>query len=350
VTPLRVGLVTSVGRTLDAFFPRIAQRLTEHGCTVTAASGTASALPGWTLLPGLTQRPSAASPHALGQLRRWSRVEAHDVVVTSTATASALVRLAGLRAPVGYFCHGLHWGGRPGRGDRAWQLLEAALLHRTAGVLTLNGEDEQWFRARLPDDAVHRLAAGVGVPLASYPAAAVPDGPLRLLWAGDLTPRKRPLLAVAVARELARLGVPATLQVLGDGALLPAVRTAVDVAHLGTTVTTPGRGDVAAALAGSSALLHTAEWEGLPRVALEAAAVGRWTYGFDVKGLRDAPLVRLVPDADPAALARRLRDDAADGSLARVPDVRAGLDVDAAADAVHTAVRAIVARAGQRGR
>jgi glycosyltransferase involved in cell wall biosynthesis len=345
-----VGLVSSVGRTLDAFFPRIAERMTEHGCTVTAASGTASALPGWTLLPGLTQRPSAASPAALRQLRRWSRAEAHDVVVTSTATASALVRLAGLAAPVVYFCHGLHWAGRPGPGDRAWQLLEAALLHRTAGVLTLNGEDEAWFRARVPDDAVHRLAAGVGVPLASYPAVPVPTGPLRLLWAGDLTPRKRPLLAVAVLAELARLGVPARLRVLGDGALLPAVRAAVGTAGLGSVVTTPGRGDVAAGLAGSSALLHTAAWEGLPRVALEAAAVGRWTYGFDVKGLRDAPLVRVVPDADPAALARRLRDDVVTGSLDRVPDVRAGLDVDAAADAVHAAVRAVVARSGQRGR
>lgn len=347
---LRVGLVTGVGRTLDAFFPAIAERLTEAGCVVTAASGGTSSLPGWTHLSGLTQRPSANSVLAVSQLRRWSRRQQHDVVVTSTATASALVRLALVDAPVLYFCHGLHWTDRPARGDRVWQLVEAALLRRSAGVLTLNGEDETWFLARLPQGSVHRLPYGVGVPLAAYPAADVPAGPLRLLWAGDLTARKRPLLAVEVVQELVRLGVPVTMRLLGDGDLLPEVRARISDAGLTTVVTTPGRGDVAAGLADSSALLHTAMWEGLPRVALEAAAVGRWCYGFDVKGLRDAPLVRLTPDADPAAVARRLRADLADGALRRVPDVRARLDVVAAADLIHDAVRQTVSRAGQGSR
>ncbi|MGO8609752.1 hypothetical protein ACC848_43130, partial [Rhizobium johnstonii] len=82
-----------------------------------------------------------------------------------------------------------------------------------------------------------------------------------------------------------------------------------DAAGLGAVVTAEGRAAVAPALGSATALLHTAEWEGLPRVALEAAAVGRWCYGFDVKGLRDAPLVRLAADGDVDALAALVAAD-----------------------------------------
>jgi hypothetical protein len=73
-------------------------------------------------------------------------------------------------------------------------------------------------------------------------------------------------------------------------------------------------------------------------VALEAAAVGRWTYGFDVKGLRDAPLVQLAPDGDVEILARLIHDDSARGAIRKVPDVRSALSVTAAADGIGSAI------------
>jgi glycosyltransferase involved in cell wall biosynthesis len=341
--PIKVGLLTSVGRTLDAFFPPIAERLTETGFAVVSASGTHSALPGWTHLAGLTQRPSLRSAVGVRDVRRWSEAEDLDVVVTSTATASAIVRAALLPVPVVYFCHGLHWEGDTSPADRPWQLIETVLLRRTASVITLNSSDEEWFRARTRRP-VFRLPYGVGVPLERFPAAPVPAGELQLLWVGDFTPRKRPMQALAVVRELLGLGCPVRLRMLGDGPLRRDVLREVEAAGLARTISAEGRGDVADALRSASALLHTAAWEGLPRVALEAAAVGRWCYGFDVKGFRDAPLARVAADGDAAALARLIADDHRQGAIAEVPDVRAQVDVVAAADRIGAAIAETLGR------
>jgi glycosyltransferase involved in cell wall biosynthesis len=335
---VRVGLVTSVGRTLDAFFPAIVDRLEEQwGFAVSAASGTDSRLRAWSRLEGFSQRPSLRVPTALRAVRTWSRELDHDVVITNTATASALVRIAGLRAPVIYFCHGLHWGQDTAPGARPWQIVEKALLRRTAAVITINRDDQAWF-ARHGGPRVHRLPYGVGVPLEDYPAAGAPDDGLDLVWVGDFTPRKRPLLAVAVIRRLIEQGCAVRLRMLGDGPLHAAVVEEVARQGLDGIIRADGRDRVAPALASATALLHTAEWEGLPRVALEAAAVGRWTYGFDVKGLRDAPLVQLAPDGDVEILARLIHDDSARGAIRKVPDVRSALSVTAAADGIGSAI------------
>ncbi len=336
--PVSVGLVTSVGRTLDAFFPAIVERLEQRwGFAVSAASGTESRLPAWTRLEGFSQRPSLHAPTAVRAVRAWSRALDHDVVVTNTATASALVRVAGLRAPVVYFCHGLHWGRETTLGARPWQLVEKALLRRTASVITINRDDQAWFE-RQAGPPVHRLPYGVGVPLEDYPSGGVPGAGLDLVWVGDFTPRKRPRLAVAVVRRLIDAGADVRLHMLGDGPLRATVVREIADQGLAHVIRADGRDRVAPALAAATALLHTAEWEGLPRVALEAAAVGRWSYGFDVKGLRDAPLVRLAPDGDVESLARLVREDHARGALREVPDVRGALAVTAAADGIGAAI------------
>jgi glycosyltransferase involved in cell wall biosynthesis len=340
---VRVGLVTSVGRTLDAFFPAIVERLEERGFSVSSASGTESRIPRWTRLDGFSQRPSLHARTAIRAVRAWSRELDHDVVITNTATASALVRAARLPAPVIYFCHGLHWNRETALSARPWQLVESALLRRTSAVITINRDDDSWFR-RHAGPPVHRLRYGVGVPLEDYPAAPVPDGSPDLLWVGDFTPRKRPRLAVAVIRRLVEQGRDVRLRMVGDGPLHATVVREIAAQGLEKVIQADGRGPVAPALASATALLHTAEWEGLPRVALEAAAVGRWTYGFDVKGLRDAPLVRLAPDGDVDALARLIQDDEARGALREVPDVRSALGVAAAADGIGAAILATLGR------
>jgi glycosyltransferase involved in cell wall biosynthesis len=186
-----------------------------------------------------------------------------------------------------YFCHGLHWSGDAGL--RSWpaRTIEGGLLRRTAGVVTLNGEDEEWFRSRRASPLL-RLPAGVGLDLGSWPHSMPPersDG-LRLAWVGEMSERKRPGDAVAAVRRLAARGLDVSLTMLGDGPLLDAVRAgAADL----TGVRAIGRSDPRPVLADAHALLHTAAWEGLPRVALEAAATGRPAFGYDVKGLRDAP-------------------------------------------------------------
>jgi glycosyltransferase involved in cell wall biosynthesis len=67
-----------------------------------------------------------------------------------------------------------------------------------------------------------------------------------------------------------------------------------------------GRQDVRPFITSASAVAHTAAWEGLPRVGLEAAAIGRRFVAYDVKGARDIPGAVLVRDGDAKALADAL--------------------------------------------
>jgi glycosyltransferase involved in cell wall biosynthesis len=343
---IKVGLVTSVGRTLG-FFPQIIETLETEGFAVSPASGTSSDLRNWTRLAGFHQRPHPSSPLGVLAVRRWARRRGLDVVVTNTATASAIVRAAGLPVPVVYFCHGLHWSDAQDGQATVWRSVERLLLRRTDGVITLNRDDEAWFRRRT-DRPVHRLPYGVGVPLDEFPAAPVPAGPLSLLWAGDFSARKRPELALAVVQELLARGVEVELRMLGDGPRRAAVLGEVASRGLGSVVRAEGRGAVAPALASSTAVLHTASWEGLPRTVLEAAALGRWSYGFDVKGFRDAPLVRTAADGDPSGLAALIAEDHRTGRTGTVPDLREQLGSAAAARLIGAAIRGIVeGRAGR---
>ncbi|MGY1698677.1 glycosyltransferase [Geodermatophilus sp. SYSU D00766] len=333
-----VGIVTSVGRTLDAFFPPIIESLSSIGFSVATASGEWSRGDNWTHLPSFSQRPQVATPLAVREVRRWASRTNLDIVMTSTATASAIVRLAGLGKPIVYFCHGLHWREAAGRDAAVWRLLEGRLLRRTISVVCLNHADEQWFRAHT-DVPVTRLPYGVGLPLTDYPPSPVPVEPLNLLWVGEFSPRKRPDLALDVVAEVRDLiKRPVNLQMLGDGGLRASIQDRIQTLKpLGTT-SADGRGPMYPAISKATALLHTAAWEGLPRVALEAAAVGRWTYGFDVKGVRDAPLVRTARDPDVRALARLIAGDYAVGQIREVPDVRRELSAQLAGDLVAGAV------------
>jgi glycosyltransferase involved in cell wall biosynthesis len=233
---------------------------------------------------GITRDPRPVNGAAHHRLRAWARDEQLDVILTNTATASAIVRTARTGVPVVYFCHGLHVTDHPRRRDTAFLGVERSLLRSTAGVVVLSGTDEDWFVARVrPGTPVLRLEAGVGLDLTRFAAVRMPptgDG-LRLAWIGEMVRNKRPLDALAVVTNL---GVHVTLTMLGDGPMLEQVRS---VAPDGVAVL--GRRDPVPVLSSVHALLHTSEREGLPRVQLEAAAIGRPSFGYDIRGVRDAP-------------------------------------------------------------
>lgn len=299
---MRIGVLTSVGRTLDAFFQETVQQWQQQGHVVRCAAGTrpTADLP-FDLVDGLTQRPSPANVTVPSRLESWARLHGLDVVLTNTATASTLVRLKRMPCKVTYFCHGLHWNDR-------WhpaQVVERALLGRADSVVTINSDDREWFAARHP--RVFHLREGVGVP-DSYPWTPLPpaDDGIRLVWAGDFVPRKRPLVAVDIVREVSRLAQPAHLTMLGDGPLLDETIAHAASSSVDELITFAGRTDVRPHLAGAHALLHTATWEGLPRILLEGMSMGRRAYAFDVKGVRDVPEAILEADGDVSALARRI--------------------------------------------
>lgn len=294
---LRVGLLASTGKHLDCFFVDIADEWRRQGWHVEVASGSPGQQLTTTVLPGLTPRPGLTSVRGLQTLRAWAREHRLDVIVTNTANASALARL-GHPTKVIYFCHGLAWNSGTRPAERLWRAIERGLLARTDGVITMNSDDRAWFQARTSAPLLY-LSSGVGVPDAYLaPRVPLPDAePLRLLWVGDYTARKRPLEAVRVAQALRDGGQDFRLQMLGDGPLMEETRSLVAETSLGGLVDVLGRvGSVLPYIDSSHLMLHTSGWEGLPRALLEGAARGRRAVAYDVKGVRDIPGVLLVDE------------------------------------------------------
>lgn len=299
-----VGLLAGLGMTLDAFFPEIVQRWRAAGVEVHPAAGTPSSLSGSEVLPALTRSPRPRSLLAPRQIRDWVARRDIDVLVTNTATASAVARVAPVGCPVVYFCHGLHWNDESGPGSILWRATETLLLRRTAGVVTINSDDEAWFARHAPAIPRTRPAAGVGLDVTAFPRTPLPAGDVaQLAWIGEYTQRKRPLEAVRVAEILASRGHDFRLHMLGRGALMPEVTSEVRRRGLESLVVIHGQVRTAEVLPTMHAVLHTAAWEGLPRALLEAAAMGRHVVAYDVKGVRDIPGARLAPDLDAERLA-----------------------------------------------
>ncbi|UZD62009.1 glycosyltransferase [Brevibacterium sp. JSBI002] len=332
---MRIGLLASTGGMLDSFFIEIAESWRSHGHDVSFAAGTPMDAARATVIPGLSRRPDLRMLRALSGLSQWSKRESLDVIVTNSATASALVRLAGGTAPVVYFCHGLHWNETRSIGDRVWPLIERALLPRTDGIISLNSDDQRWFAARFAGRPQLHLSTGVGLDLLDYPVRPLPEGPLRLCWIGEFSDRKRPHLALDIAAHLHSTGLTFRLEMLGDGEFRPEIRAEIESRGLSGIVTANGTGDAAAALERSHALVHTSQWEGLPRVMLESLAMGCPSYAFDVKGVRDIPLARLTADGDTEALAARICADWTSGRLLEpISFDRGALDYSHAADGI----------------
>lgn len=307
---LKLGLLTSIGQTLDAFFPEMVRRWTEDNIAVYPAAGSpAHKVAGTTVIESLTRSPHPANLTAPRDLRRWAQHNDLDVILSNTANASALVRLTDIGPSIVYFCHGLHWNA-PTIRTAPFRAAEAIFLRRTSGIITLNSDDEHWFHART-DVPQMRLQYGVGLDIAVYARTAPPPkgDRLELLWIGEFSNRKNPLAALDVAGTLSRLGVDFHLNMLGDGALRSTARYEAVKRGLDGQVSMPGKSVPTPFLNRAHAVIHTAHWEGLPRVLLEAIAVGRPVYGFDVKGVRDIPGIHLAPYGDSEGLASKVLQD-----------------------------------------
>jgi glycosyltransferase involved in cell wall biosynthesis len=301
--------VTSVGVTLDAFFPEIIRALEVDGIDVYPAAGTAANMRS-DVIKGVTRQPSLSNVGSVTRhAQEWVESRDLDVVLTNTATASAIMRLANLPCPTVYFCHGLHWtSDNAGATDRLWQVAESALLRKTDAAIVINSDDEAWFAARRRHVPVHRLRYGVGVNTEHFARSLPPQGVghLTILWAGEFSDRKRPMDALKVARHLRQRGVNFTLIMAGNGPLWQSVRASAQRWGLAGEVVFPGQIDIAACLRTSNVLLHTAAWEGLPRIMLETLSVGRPIVSYDIKGARDLPGVQLAPFGDIERLSQLL--------------------------------------------
>ena len=359
---MRIGLLASVGHMVDSFFHEIIDSWVDAGHTVSVAAGTPTAGGESVVISGLGRRPGPGTLTARSGLRAWARDEALDIVLTNSATASALVRTARLRIPVVYFCHGLHWNTGTRLSDKVWQAVEQTLLRRTDAVITINSDDQAWFTARVASRPLLRLHTGVGLDLERYREApplsaealsssgqplAPHGGRLELVWIGEFSARKRPELAIEVATGLRSLGVDFRLRLLGEGPRRGVINDRIRRLGLAQSVAAEGTGSAVASLSRSHGLIHTASWEGLPRVMLEGLAVGRRTYAFDVKGVRDVPEAVLVPDGDVDALVASIWAEWISGRMTASSSYdRTALDCTRSADAVRNLLEALTDPSG----
>lgn len=300
-----VGVLTGIGGTLDQFFPELCAHWRESGLQVVSAASNQSRLVGHTILPSVSRRPQLRNLAAPREIRRWVADSSVDVILTNTAVVSFLARIRPQPCPVVYFCHGLHWDTGHRVSEKVWQAMELAALKRTSGVIVINDDDEEWFTRHAPRLPRLRLPSGVGLDVNSFPRSPMPSGQhVRLLWAGEFSDRKRPLLAVEVLSRTRARGVDASLVMCGSGPLMHETQALVERENLTEHVQLAGQqADIASWIRKSNALLLTSRWEGLPRIGLEAIAVGRPVLAFDVKGTRSLDGVVLAPNADPDSLA-----------------------------------------------
>ena len=169
-------------------------------------------------------------------------------------------------------------------------------------------------------------------------AEGVPDGRPIVSLVQRLSPPKTPLVFVSALSRILAERPDAVAWIVGDGPLRPAVEAAVAEAGVGARVRFLGvRKDVAAVLSASEVLVHSSGREGLPRVVLEALAIGTPVVATAVGGVPDAVADgvtgRLVPPEDPGALAGAVLATLADPAGATRQ-----------AQAGRTAVRAFSAR------
>jgi glycosyltransferase involved in cell wall biosynthesis len=344
---MHIGLLTSIGDTLDAFLLEIADDLRGRGHEVFLAAGTPTKKAASTTLPGITRRPSVSNLHAQSNLSGWVATNKIDVIISSTATASALARLTMRTCPVIYFCHGLHWQNNSGSSGLVWKTVETALLSNTAGVITLNNDDESWFRQKAPQIPQLRLHYGVGVDPLQYPRVDPPASKTtKLIWIGELSERKNPLSAIHVASALRGLGCDFHLDMLGVGPMRDQTLAAIKSSGLADDVTWHGRMPAQPFMVQAHALMHTARWEGLPRVFLEALSTGRQIFSYDVKGTRDLPYVRLSPFADTEHMARNIAEWSTQRDSQRPLPELSDLSYARAAEQIDHFVQAICAASG----
>jgi glycosyltransferase involved in cell wall biosynthesis len=263
-------------------------------------------------------------PLTLRRLTRHLVRTAPDVVVTHTAKAGLLGRLAAQRAGVPHVVHMFHGhtlrGYFPGPVTGLFTGLERRLARRTDTLLAVG--------SRVRDEL---LAAGVGHPgqyevlppgvpdagtddrAAARQALGLADTAMVVSFIGRLTRVKRPDRFLAAA-ELVAAGRPETVfLVVGDGesrAGLEGRTTSADVRFLGW------RGDVGTVHAASDVIVLTSDNEGMPVALIEAAMAGRPCVTTDVGAAAEVVLDgrsgAVVPPeaaAIAAAVERLLADD-----------------------------------------
>ena len=264
-----------------------------------------------------------ADARAVIQLVRLFRRERPDIVHTHSSKAGLVGRLAARIAGVPVVVHTVHgWSFHEGMSPagRAVAVRIERLAARWTSTLVVVADHDaeiggeqgigRWGQYALVRSAVDveglRRAAASRVDARA--ALGIPEGVPVVGTVTRLCRQKDPATLLRAARRIVDSRPDARLVVVGDGPMRADVEQLVDDLRLRSHVTLLGpRADVAALLPGFDAFVLSSRWEGLPRVVVEAMAVGVPVVATDVGGIHEAVVDGesglLAPAGDAEALA-----------------------------------------------
>jgi glycosyltransferase involved in cell wall biosynthesis len=205
-------------------------------------------------------------------------VHAHGPRAMFWSTIAA--RLA--RLPLVVTVHELRWQTLPpGWKREVWIGLEGWALHAADRIITVSDATRRDLLARWPRLAGKSRVVHTSAPLLLEPdiPSAMPGrrdgGPFRLATVGRFDWQKGYDVLLPALAELARLGVPFTIDIVGHGTLEPGLRECATSLGLTDQIRWRGRDvDVPALLASSHAFVTTTRAEMFGIAVLEAMACG----------------------------------------------------------------------------
>jgi glycosyltransferase involved in cell wall biosynthesis len=234
----------------------------------------------------------------------------HNHIGEGSASVAMLVSVLS-NIPFSMTIHG------PSEFDRPTELALGEKIHQAAFTAVVSEfTRSQLYRWSDPVDwpKIHVIHCGLDDTFCNIGATAVPDVP-RFICVGRLTEQKGPLLLVEAVRRLAAEGLTLELVLVGDGPLRRPIEELIERFGLQDYVRLAGlQGSEAVRdeIIGSRALVLPSFAEGLPRVLMEALALGRPVISTYVAGIPELVVPGvcgwLVPAGSVEALVEAMRN------------------------------------------
>jgi len=246
---------------------------------------------------------TAASPASVAALTRALRALGPGAILHTHGERALLWGRAAARAARARHAHTNHGFIENDASQRRKVAVARRLLRSVDAVIAVHPAAAEGLpEARVVPNCLDadRFLAGLPDRESTRRRLALEPGSRCYLFLGRLSEEKGADLLGLVLAQLQQRSGAARLFVAGGGQLAPGVAAMADAELLGQ------RDDAAALLAAADAVLMPSRREGLPMVALEAAAAGTPVVGFAVGGLADSGLARPVPTGD----VERLVDEA----------------------------------------
>ena len=250
------------------------------------------------------------------RLRRLLKQHSPDVLLTFLHQANIAGRLAGWLAGVPVIVSGVRVADR-----RAAVWLPERFTSGCVDHYICNSQQTARVHAALCKIDAEKFSTILnGVDLESIrKTPAIPRDNLNFsaadflfVFVGRLTDQKAPNdLVAAFARLPNELQQSSGILVVGDGPLLPSLKSQIESSGLQNRIKLSGwRPDAIAFIKAADCLVLPSRWEGMPNVVMEALAIGRRVIAADVDGVRelitDESMGMLFPSGSICDLARLL--------------------------------------------